>query len=74
MVRGDVHGVRDGASVALGSRRWAGKFGDLRSDEASFEACGPGDTSGWEDANGSCSTAAGKSAAGFAESETVKLV
>jgi len=29
-VRGDVHGLRDGVGVALGSGGWIGEFGDLR--------------------------------------------
>jgi hypothetical protein len=71
-VRSDVHGLRDGFGVAVGSFGWARKLRNLRSSEASCEtgaaanSCADSREGSWENS--------GEHAARFAESEAIIAV
>ena len=69
-MRGDVHGLRDGFGVAVGSFGWARKLRNLRSSEAGYETTGAAANSRADSTEGSCDNS-GEHAARFAESEAV---
>jgi hypothetical protein len=58
LVRGNVHGMRDGVGFALGSFSGTGQFGDLQHDQARLEARARGDSGKNPGAcSGACHTA-----------------
>ena len=69
MVRGDVHGLRDGFGVAVGSFGWARKLRNLQSSQASYET-GAAANPCADSREGSCDNS-GEHAARLADSEAV---
>jgi hypothetical protein len=68
LVRGNVHGLRDGFGVAFGSLGGAGQFRHLQHDQTCFEARACADS--WKNpSTGACSTAS----SGVPESELEAL-
>jgi hypothetical protein len=68
-VRSDVHGLRDGLGVAVGSFGWTRKFRNLRSGEASYETSAAANSCA-DSGESSCDNSR-EHAARFAESEAV---